>query len=447
MADYSTRFLLVGFPTDGRILALGQLLHTMLGCPEVAVCPHLVGSLNPEAHFAALQHGFPTAGIRVLLKLVDAARFIGFEGDELEQLDGPGMSACRIEPPGVLAQLSAEQAAIIQRICMQWTSVELQALQGGFSGSLLLLAAGQKGEARTEPMVIKVDSAAQMQREIDGYHQVNNFVGRQVPKFGYAVAEGDLVGVGMALAALDGQPETLQDCFERHTGGAAGEAGAQHFLTLLEKSLNLLTNKLYHNTLKLAWLAPYRELRLHTEETLLWFDENRNILRSYAEEDQISIGELDFSHTRDYLAQITANEDMVETEVCLVHGDLNFKNILYDDANNIWFIDWTHNGTHPIEVDFAKLENDLKFVLSKHFDRDDLPRLKLFEEFLVSHRIPPGADTLEGPLQFVKWDLRYRNVLAGVILIRRACFALKKNERWLVYPHHAVEAGITYPEL
>ena len=45
-----------------------------------------------------------------------------------------------------------------------------------------------------------------------------------------------------------------------------------------------------------------------------------------------------------------------ETEVCLVHGDLNFKNILFDDTNNIWFIDWTHNGTHPIEVDFAKLE-------------------------------------------------------------------------------------------
>ena len=440
--DYSTRFLLLGFPTEGRILALGQLLHTMLGCPEVAVCPHLVGSLNPEAHFAALQHGFPAAGIKVLLKLVDAARFIGLEGDELEQLDGPGMSACRIEPPEVLAQLSAEQVAIIQRICMQWTSVELQALQGGFSGSLLLLAAGQKGEARTEPMVIKVDCAAQMQREIDGYHQVNNYVGRQVPKFGYAIAEGELVGVGMALAALDGRPGTLQDCFELHTRGAASEAGARHFLTLLEKSLSLLSNKLYQNTLKMAWLAPYRELRLHTEETLLWFDENRKILRSYAEEAQITLGQLDFSHTRDHLAQIITNEDIVETEVCLVHGDLNFKNILFDDANNIWFIDWTHTGTHPIEVDFAKLENDLKFVLSKHFDRDDLPRLRLFEEFLISHRIPPEADTLEGSLQFVKWDLRYRNVLAGVILIRRACFAMKQTERWLCYRITLLKQGL-----
>jgi ADP-ribose pyrophosphatase len=440
-----THVLLVGFPTDGRILALGQLLHNMLGYREVAVCPHLVGSLNPEAHTAALQHGFPAMGIKVLLDLADAARFIGMNDDEL---DGLTMPACHIEPPDVLAQLPPEQADIIQRICMQWSSVELQALQGGFSGSLLMLASGLKGEAHTEPMVIKVDHAAQMQRELDGYHQIFDYLSRQVPKFGYPIAKGPWIGVGMALAALDGRPWTLQDYFEDpaptpssgDTGGA--KQGIQRFFFLLEKALSLLSSKLYQNTHNLAWLAPYRELRLHTEETLHWYDENIQTIQSYAEEAHISLVPLDFARTRDLIAQITANEDLIETDVCLVHGDLNFKNIIFDDANNIWFIDWTHTGMHPIEVDFAKLENDLKFVMSKHFDQDDLVRLRLFEEFLVSQRIPPAPEALEGPLQFVKWDLRYRNILEAVILIRRACFALKHSERWLCYRITLLKLGL-----
>ena len=108
---------------------------------------------------------------------------------------------------------------------------------------------------------------------------------------------------------------------------------------------------------------------------------------------------------------ITANEDGVDSELCLVHGDLNFANIICDEGNNVWFIDWTHCGIMPIELDFAKLESDVKFVMTKTFDLEDLPRLRAFEEYLLSHGIPADADGLPDALKFAKWDLRFRKIL------------------------------------
>jgi len=424
--DADPHFLIVGFPTEGRILALGNMLRNMLGHEQVAVCYHLVGSISQSAHLAALCHFFPVAGVQVLLDIADAAAFIGLPGDQLADLN---LSACQIEPAELRAQMSPTQVDIVQRLCMGWTTVELSLFHGGFSGSMLVLAMGTKGRARTEPMVIKIDDAAQMLREINGYQRVKEFIARQLPRFAYPVETDGLIGVGMELAAIEDRPSTLQACFE---GGLDANA-TRHFMQLLNKALGLLSEKLYRNTKVAAWVTPFRELRLHTQETLDWLEENLGYLQAYAQEVHFDHFPIDVAQTLDHLHQVTANTAGWPGELCLVHGDLNYKNVLYDKANNLWFIDWTHTGLLPLEIDFAKLENDVKFVLSSQFGRDDLPRLKIFEDFLVAHRVPPHADDAADMLKFVKWDLRFRTMLEAVIAIRRACFALKDSERWLCY--------------
>lgn len=419
-------FQIVGYPTEGRILALGNMLRNMAGYTQVAVCYHLVGSISQSAQFATLCHYFPVAGVRVLLDIADAAAFVGLPGDALADLE---LHACRVEPADVREQLSPVQTDIVQRLCMGWSTVELSPLHGGFSGSLLMLAMGTKGRARTEPMVIKIDDATQMLREINGYHRVKEYIARQLPRFAYPVETDGLIGVGMELAAIEGLPKTLQACFE----GGIDAIATRHFMQLLNKALGLLSEKLYHNTRVAAWITPYRELRLHTEETLDWLCENLGYIRAYAEESHFQHFPIDVEQTLADLQLIIANTAGWPGELCQVHGDLNYKNILYDKANNLWFIDWTHSDLLPLEIDFAKLESDLKFVLSSQFGRDDLPRLRMFEDFLVAHRIPPGADDLSDLMKFVKWDMRFRTMLEAVITIRRACFALKESERWLCY--------------
>ena len=103
-----------------------------------------------------------------------------------------GCEPCGIEPLDIRNKLDADQKTIIELLCMHWTLTHLRALAGGFSGSLLFVAEGWKGAARTEPMVLKVDDITQMRRELDGYHQVKDFFGKHVPTFGYPVIQGDL---------------------------------------------------------------------------------------------------------------------------------------------------------------------------------------------------------------------------------------------------------------
>ncbi len=419
-------FLVVGCQTEERIQAIATFLRTVLGFERVAVSPHLVGSATAEAHYAVLRHNLPRSGVNVLLDLGEAARWVDIDPDRAGLAGG---APCVIGPREAREQMEADAQRIVQLICMHWTRAKLRALAGGFSGSLLFLAEGLKGEARTEPMVIKIDAFAQMRRELDGYHQVKDLFGKHVPTFGYPVRQGSLLGVGMELAAMKGDPTTLQDDFEK----ADSESLLVRFLTRLEKSLDLLSEKLYGNTLERGSVAPFRIFGLHSAQQIVWLRENATIIQGYFDESSHSVENVDLDQLENVARLITRNPDAVQSELCLQHGDLNLANVICDEGDNVWFIDWTHSGIHPLELDFAKLENDVKFVMSKDFDVDDLPRLHAFEEYLLNQRIPGSAEELPDALKFAKWDLRFRKILAAVRLIRQRCDRLKEGDDWLVY--------------
>ncbi|MHC5048585.1 MAG: NUDIX domain-containing protein, partial [Planctomycetota bacterium] len=421
------RFLIVGTHTENRVLAIGSFLRNVLGAKQVAVSAHLAGSSSIEAHYAALRHNLPACGVQVMLDLEDTARFVGMTTEPFAELP---YRPCDIGPAEACEAIPHEQRSIIESLCMHWSRTQLRPLQGGYSGSLLFIADGWKGRARTEPVVLKIDRFPQMRREISGYHQVKDFFGKHVPTFSHPVSLGDSVGVAMEFAAMEGRPETLQDSFE----SAEDEASFRQFLGRFQKSLNLLAEKLYRNTSHLEWITPYRVFGLHAERQQQYLKTNLDHILSYCEDLSLpSEAAISPDAIQSMFKVITANEDGVESEVCLVHGDLNYQNIICDHADNIWFIDWTHSGEYPVEMDFAKLENDVKIVMSKQFDYGDLPRLKQFEEYLLAGRMPAPPNELPDHLRHVKWDLRFRKIIETVRLIRETCFAIKQSDDWLVY--------------
>ena len=419
-------FLIVGCHTDKRILAIAALLQWMLGISNVAVSSHLVGSATQEGHMAALRHNLPGLGVHVFLDLEETAEYAGIEPAAFTCFRA---HPCSIESTEASESMDANQRRIVELLCLHWTRARLRPLAGGFSGSLLFLADGWKGEARTEPMVVKIDAFQQMRRELDGYYQVKDFFGKHVPTFGYPVSKGDSLGVAMELAAMEGSPETLQDTFE----AAEGEQVVRRFMLRLDNALSLLSEKLYRNTSEKAWIVPYRVFGLHAEQEVVWLRENAVFVLQYLSQSGAGAPGANADQLTTMVRLIATNEDGVESEICLAHGDLNYANIICDEGNNTWFIDWTHSGSWPIELDFAKLENDVKFVMTKDFDLDDLARLQKFEEYLLAQRIPSDVDGLPDTLKFAKWDLRFRKILGVVRKIRRKCFALKKDDDWLVY--------------
>jgi ADP-ribose pyrophosphatase len=268
-----------------------------------------------------------------------------------------------------------------------------------------------------------------MDREISGYFEVKDFLGKHIPNFGYPITVGEDTGVGMELATMDGQPETLQDAFV----AADVETSFDHFIRRFDRSIQIITQRLYGNTKKNEWVMPYHQFELNTSSQLRYLKMNAAVINTYLSEDKELAIQIDGENLGAILTMVASNDDGVVSETCISHGDLNYQNIICDKSDNIWFIDWTHCGRYPIELDFAKLENDVKFVISKDFDSQDLPNLKKFEEYLLSAQIPNDEKDLPKHLKFVKWDLRYRKILHTVHTIRKTCFSLKQNDSWLIY--------------
>jgi ADP-ribose pyrophosphatase len=420
------RFLVVGCHTEGRVLALSLVLRLLFHCDDVAISHHLVGSAIPEAHLAVLRHTLPGLGVRILLDLEEVARFANVR---TVTLDGPAPKPCQLEPAEVREELSAEQREIVERLCMHWTRARLRSLGGGFSGSLLLMAEGWKGDARTEPMVLKIDDFRQMRKELAGYYMIKDFLGKNVPTFGYPVSVGNWLGVGMELAAKEGTPETLQDTFQR----AEDEEVTKHFFRRLDKTLALLVDRLLRNTREIDWVVPYREFGLHTEDQQRWLRENATLIQGYLAEAGRQEEAFDLDQLVAIFALITSNHNGLESAVCLAHGDLNYANVICDERDNIWLIDWTHCARLPLELDFAKIENDAKFVMHNSLALDDLPRLRKLEGFFLQNRLLLRVEELPPELSFVKWDLRLRKVYGTVRRVREACFSLTSGEDWTVY--------------
>lgn len=417
-------FLIVGSNTEHEVAALAGMIRGLRPDAGVAVSRHLTATATPDAHFAALRHTLPMQGVDVLLDLADVVAFLGLPPGTL---DAFGVERCPVEPEETCAQLGDTRRRIVQSLCMHWTRTRLRPLGGGFSGSALFIAEGWKGDASTEPMVVKIDDVRQMRKELDGYHQVKDLLGKHVPSFGYPVRGDGLLGIGMELAAMDGGPETLQETFE----AATTDGDHAVFLQRLERTLDKLTERLYRNTSVEAWVTPYRSFGLHSEDQIQWLGENTAHILGYldpADRDLVDAGRL-----VQLLKVVGSNPDGLEGRVCVVHGDLNYANIISDDGDNLWFIDWTLSRIAPIEMDFAKLENDIKFVISKDFELSELDRLRAFEDYLLAGPLPGDVDELPDSLRYARWDLRYRKILSAVRLIRKACLDLRGDDEWLVY--------------
>jgi hypothetical protein len=416
------KFLLVGFHTDKHILSTASLLRNVLGYRHVAVSPHLMASSSLDAHYTSLRYAFPDALIEVLPELGLVADFVGIDPKEFEKFD---CRVCAIDPEPIRNALTPDQKKIIEVLCMHWTKAELRPLKGGFSGSCLFLANGWKGKSRAEPLVLKIDRHLPIRKELQGYERAKDLLGKNVPSIQSPVAFGNWVGISMELASMEGQTKTLQDHFE----AAFDDESISRFLALLKRALTIFAKKLYGNTLTPSQFAPYRQFLLHIDQQDIWLGENINSILNQA----IIDSTIDVDALRHMFKIVRKNDDTIAGQMCLAHGDLNLANIICDERDNIWAIDWTHAGIHPVEMDFAKLENDLKFALAKQFEPEDFSHMRMFEEHLLSGPVPPSPGELPNNLRFVKWDLRFKKILLAIRQIRETYFSFKENGDWLVY--------------
>jgi ADP-ribose pyrophosphatase len=418
----SLKVLLTGFHTEKRLLSLAALLKNYIGISNVIVTPHFMASTNVDIHFNALRYSYPDALVKVMPELDDVLDFLELRS---EQITIDALHSCKIEPDEVRGSLIPEQLEIIETLCMHWDRALIKPLQGGFSGSLLLLASGWKADFKTEPMVLKIDTHNPIKKELDGYQLVKDLLGKHVPTFSSPVTLGEYSGISMELASMEGNPLTLQDYFE----SAKNDYELDKFLSLFDRSIELLADRVYSNTIKGLSLVPYRQFLLHIARQGVWLNDNiDHILKQ-----KFADTTIDTDVVKKMFDLVRKNDDSIDGKMCLSHGDLNLANVISDERENLWAIDWTYTDIHPLEMDLTKLENDIKFVISKQFETEDFNRLQLFEDYLLSKLTLPELEKIPAKLQFVSWDLRFKKIYLAVKNIRETYYRLKDDKDWLIY--------------
>ena len=407
------RFFLSGVYTHVRVLSTASKLRNDYQFPNVYVCPHLVGSENFEVHLATLQIDFPNNLVKVVQSL---SRFYELAGIDPKDKVIDSFESCNIGPEAFTSRLETDQKAIIETLYIGYSHIQLRPLSGGYSGSLLCLTEGMKQDAKTASEILKIDACMKMQGELQGYSQVKDLLGKHVPAFSLPVSNAHLTGIKMELASMHGVPRTLQSMFVNW------EVSGTQFLIVFKSALDILLSKLYCNTKRIKKIYYYRTTGLHTRQQKIWLKENLGHILPGQDlrSENLDLGHgVSISNPIQIFEMITKHMDRVAGEVCICHGDLNFANLLCDERENIWVIDWAYTKENPIEFDFAKMENDLKFVMSKHFLEEDREQLLKFETFLIHSFVLPEIEHLPEALSFVKHDERYCKIYMTLYLIRK----------------------------
>ncbi|MEL7122062.1 MAG: hypothetical protein AAFO07_21625, partial [Bacteroidota bacterium] len=273
--------------------------------------------------------------------------------------------------------------------------------------------------------VIKVDSHQPIRLEVKGYNQVKELLGKHIPSFKFPVVSGEYSGVAMELASMEGKPMTLQE----HLVQADDDSTLQAFILMLNRALKLMSKRLYLNTKRIRRLAPYRHFKLYLDQHTKWLEENLNNVLRYPNEHIFISSEAIVS----MFNMIRKNNDAIYSEMCIAHGDLNLANIITDTHKNLWAIDWTHTDLHPMGIDFAKMENDIKFVISKELDLSDSIKLRELEEYLLNHQLPQPLEELPEELGFVSENLKFKKIYEPIRHIRIAYQKLSDGADWLNY--------------
>lgn len=419
--DGRPRAAIIGVWTDFKVQYLAYELVARLGWDDVAVCSALTASRSRTHHRQALEHMASSLGVAVIDSLAEFEAWLGLGRAPTLSLRGRSVPDL-VLPEGVT--LDDEERRLAYHLFRDCRRVTLRPLSGGFSGSRVFGALPEDRSGRREvPFVLKMDAHAKIARERVAVEAVENLLGAASPRLADYVDLETRGAIKYHFASMHkGEVRTLQKAFRAAPGPGAVTA---LFENVIERVLVRLSQSPQLDRLPLFAYYGYRPeygastLRRVSEIAL---QEDGDTLRIEGLPGRLP-------HPRrlyELMAPLLAAEEPAEVACAWIHGDLNLANVLLDETGNVWLIDyfWTRIG-HALQ-DVAKLENDLKYILTPLPDDDALRRAAAWQDALLAQddllaAPPPLPEALAGDLGLAKSHAAIEVLRAfGARLLREA---------------------------
>ncbi len=304
-----------------------------------------------------------------------------------------------IETSGEISY-NSEWDTIIRRIYADCGKVILNPLHGGFTSTTFNVTSYDKDGRRLLPTVLKIGSIKNNDNEVNAYHKyVKKFILNNSTTIMGTTTYKNWGGLRYNFLGINGSDSTLvwlTDYYKKYPAEKLiplfdriftdilkpwyGQPHWEHIHPYIEHSPLALFTNLYE--------CLERELGISPDTEKLQCDElDREIINPF------------YFLKHEYPRR---KEQSKLWYKAVTHGDLNMQNILLDEKENIYIIDFSETKPRSIIADFARLEPIFKIEMCGINTEKDLTQMLEFELGLLQPsqlgQIPPFIYHGEDPM-------------------------------------------------
>jgi len=375
--DVPIRVGLIGVWTEAKILFLAYELSTRYPHLKLAVCSALTASSSRSQHFLALQQLSRIVGVKIFDSIGEFSQFLTGASPELN-LSPENNFPIRMDAD---ISLAGEDLQLVNYLFRDSTRLQLKILDGGFSGNFVAGVTSFDIHGHEQaPHVIKIGPRELMAKERTAFEQIESVLGNNAP----AVADyADLQRRGAIkyrYAAMGlGKTKSFQTCYQ----GSANQVTINGYLdSLFGEQLGRFYRAAHLESINLTKYYQFDPQWSSSIESHV-----TKLLGSCPDNEHLNIEGLSTTNVHYFYRQLLRDMSPVmgDFPIAFVHGDLNGANIIIDDHENLWLIDFFHTHRGHVLKDFAKLENDLLFIYTQIHDVDEFKAACRLTDFLLQH--------------------------------------------------------------
>lgn len=303
--------------------------------------------------------------------------------------------------------LPDEWDVVVRKIYRDCSKAIISELHGGYTAKTFSIASFDKDGRKLLPTVLKIcEHKVARQEEFAGRQYVEKFILNNSASVMGAADFGKWTGVRYNFLGITGADSKL-------------EWLRKYYLECPSDKLKTLFDKIFPGILKPWYGQPklepvflYRDNNPCGMFQNIFYDAEKNLGIS-AEADTIFCEELNIDLPNPYkflkyeYPKRASKSIMWYTSI--THGDLNMQNILLDEKENIYIIDFSETRHRNIVSDFGRLEPIFKIELTRLETKQDLKNLLEFELALSSadyiDEIPPFKYSGDDPMVFKAYDM------------------------------------------
>ncbi|PWK49873.1 isochorismatase family protein [Pleionea mediterranea] len=391
-ADQPVNVGIIGVWTEAKVLFLAYELATRYPNFNLYVCSALTASSSRSHHFAALEQLKRIVGIRVIDSVGEFIECLGGQSNETPLSYSSSTEMTGLEH----AQIEQSDYELLRYLFRDCKKVTFKVLEGGFSGNFVGKATSIDSHGYEQvPHVIKIGEQKEMAQERTAFERVEALLGNTAPQIADFADFRKRGAIKYRYASMNGgKVETLQSKCEAFI---RGELPEKHFLPYLDSVFSKQLGRLYRSAIEDKHnLLEYYQFSSNWAESVK--QKIEGLIGPISSHDTLNLpGQVQaYNLYKFYKNDLSKLQDRFQKDYLFsyVHGDLNGANVIIDENDNTWVIDFFHTHHGHLLKDFIKFENDLCFIYTPIENQQDLKLAFQFTDFLLLQESPVNLSEL-----------------------------------------------------